>query len=75
MRARGLKRVIIYPSTVSSKVAPHAGAWIETIYNSEYFNRWKVAPHAGAWIETTFGDTFLDMNPVAPHAGAWIETW
>ena len=33
-------------------VAPHAGAWIETI--DKYRRRWpsKVAPHAGAWIET-----------------------
>ncbi len=33
-------------------VAPHAGAWIETIRRS-FNNIWEaVAPHAGAWIET-----------------------
>jgi len=33
-------------------VAPHAGAWIETMQGLVILNRKKVAPHAGAWIET-----------------------
>jgi len=33
-------------------VAPHAGAWIETVAHLEYFVDHEVAPHAGAWIET-----------------------
>jgi len=33
-------------------VAPHAGAWIETLIISSSFPLIKVAPHAGAWIET-----------------------
>ena len=33
-------------------VAPHAGAWIETIVSIEVDIINKVAPHAGAWIET-----------------------
>ncbi len=34
-------------------VAPHAGAWIETVYMA-WGEIWQVdvAPHAGAWIET-----------------------
>jgi len=33
-------------------VAPHAGAWIETV-NRFVGKCWRlVAPHAGAWIET-----------------------
>ena len=34
------------------KVAPHAGAWIETNVTVELVINLKVAPHAGAWIET-----------------------
>ena len=34
------------------KVAPHAGAWIETYYNKHADKINPVAPHAGAWIET-----------------------
>ena len=33
-------------------VAPHAGAWIETVGIESAFTSGKVAPHAGAWIET-----------------------
>ena len=34
-------------------VAPHAGAWIETVEGRDYMGWLVVAPHAGAWIETT----------------------
>ena len=37
---------------MSSIVAPHAGAWIETRSDVATAEREKVAPHAGAWIET-----------------------
>ncbi len=33
-------------------VAPHAGAWIETVVSRLHCLLWIVAPHAGAWIET-----------------------
>ena len=33
-------------------VAPHAGAWIETILIKGDLKWHGVAPHAGAWIET-----------------------
>ena len=33
-------------------VAPHAGAWIETLPKMEPSIEEPVAPHAGAWIET-----------------------
>ena len=51
-RERGLK-----PSTAGriprpSKVAPPAGAWIETIYDYIDSLTSLVAPPAGAWIET-----------------------
>tara|TARA_B100000519_G_scaffold13470_1_gene10105 strand:- start:2151 stop:2342 length:192 start_codon:yes stop_codon:yes gene_type:complete len=40
-------------------VAPHAGAWIETLKGLAMKKIIKVAPHAGAWIET---------NPAIPCA-------
>ena len=33
-------------------VAPHAGAWIETVNSRTSMVHGRVAPHAGAWIET-----------------------
>ena len=33
-------------------VAPHAGAWIETMRHLPLISSSVVAPHAGAWIET-----------------------
>ena len=35
-------------------VAPHAGAWIETMQNPGRAEYDRVAPHAGAWIETKY---------------------
>ena len=34
-------------------VAPHAGAWIETMSYQQIVVLSEVAPHAGAWIETS----------------------
>ena len=34
-------------------VAPHVGAWIETLYKFIVKYGYKVAPHVGAWIETS----------------------
>ena len=34
------------------RVAPHVGAWIETLSHDNYFMQQIVAPHVGAWIET-----------------------
>ena len=36
----------------NNAVAPHAGAWIETLVNWRITVPIAVAPHAGAWIET-----------------------
>ena len=41
-------------------VAPHAGAWIETISSYGGYDIVEdVAPHAGAWIETNYGHYFF----------------
>jgi len=38
----------------SKNVAPHAGAWIETLTSLPPVVDAGVAPHAGAWIETLY---------------------
>ena len=52
MRVRGLKLRILPLRANCMNVAPHAGAWIETIYMGCIRKIRRVAPHAGAWIET-----------------------
>ena len=51
MRGRGLKLYIDTPARFIG-VAPHAGAWIETLIGRRSTRLPLVAPHAGAWIET-----------------------
>ncbi len=52
-RARGLKQPPLPPPMSSARVAPHAGAWIETYDGLKLIFDYLVAPHAGAWIETS----------------------
>ena len=52
MRARGLKLNAYLAGTQIDKVAPHAGAWVETHYRKNGQAPRIVAPHAGAWVET-----------------------
>ena len=52
MRVRGLKHREVAVNEVLNFVAPHAGAWIETIFADSKDLGLSVAPHAGAWIET-----------------------
>ena len=74
MRGRGLKRVWARKQAHTRKVAPHAGAWIETETTRQPGGLPLVAPHAGAWIETPEYEKGFAPYHVAPHAGAWIET-
>ena len=67
-------RCSIIRSPFRRAVAPHAGAWIETIAGKLRDCGSAVAPHAGAWIETSRGTRTIRSRQVAPHAGAWIET-
>ena len=55
MRARGLKRGLLRQAQNKLKVAPRAGAWIETQYSCSSPAMTHVAPRAGAWIETVIG--------------------
>ncbi len=75
-RARGLK--LVYRGAVLPKVrvAPHAGAWIETrraqrkqslVAQSRPTRARGLKPRRTSSSERSCG--------VAPHAGAWIETW
>ena len=52
MQARGLKPFNRRGDGRPMGVAPHAGAWIETVPKIEKLMNFFVAPHAGAWIET-----------------------
>ena len=56
------------------RVAPRAGAWIETLKKALINGMFTVAPRAGAWIETLKKALINGMFTVAPRAGAWIET-
>ena len=64
-------------ATASTKaamtVAPHAGAWIETLQAPGAGTATLVAPHAGAWIETDQPQRARQpARPVAPYAGSCI---
>ena len=74
MRGRGLKQSLAAGSNEETNVAPHAGAWIETMEWLANGSFQTVAPHAGAWIETMEWLANGSFQTVAPHAGAWIET-
>ena len=65
------------PSTtflILTRVAPRAGAWIETFHDWLLKHKKIVAPRAGAWIETIIYYMNGTTDYVAPRAGAWIET-
>ena len=50
-----------------NKVAPHAGAWVETnLGSSKSIMGQQVAPHAGAWVETTCMVNFTYVNLSLP---------
>ena len=59
---------------MTGRVAPLAGAWIETKIGANGLLAEEVAPLAGAWIETNLGNVVKYVWRVAPLAGAWIET-
>ena len=52
LRERGLKHNTRINSGPAKKVAPPAGAWIETKLIQARKSQNPVAPPAGAWIET-----------------------
>ena len=52
MWVRGLKPVPFCQIIRVNSVAPHVGAWIETLKALKTSVGFAVAPHVGAWIET-----------------------
>ena len=52
MWVRGLKHAKHEGFNGETGVAPHVGAWIETVYGAHWAQKEFVAPHVGAWIET-----------------------
>ena len=52
MWVRGLKHIISKENEKVTYVAPHVGAWIETLNTTICGLMKRVAPHVGAWIET-----------------------
>ena len=55
-------------------VAPHAGAWIETISGLTVILLTKSLPTRERGLKHTINDQRVGVFVVAPHAGAWIET-
>jgi len=54
-------------------VAPHAGAWIETVGILSGLQRPESPPTRGRGLKP-IADHIALGDQVAPHAGAWIET-
>src|SRR5947209_20594559 len=67
-RGRGLKRERLGRAVDLARVAPRAGAWIET--SGRRAARWaaRIAPRAGAWIETPTPLPRSGPKPGAPRA-------
>ena len=51
-RGRGSKPLLQPVDDAFMRVAPHAGAWVETRKCQSRISDPTVAPHAGAWVET-----------------------
>ena len=56
-----------------SLVVPHAGTWIEIVWNGNQYWKCFVVPHAGTWIEIMTKWKRNSEKLVVPHAGTWIE--
>ena len=68
-----MKRIAAQSWCVSFRVAPHAGAWIETIPPTTFVKQMNVAPHAGAWIETPFCPRRGRSRPSPPTRGRGLK--
>ena len=57
------------------RVAPHAGAWIETVVEmTDAVNKLPSHPTRVRGLKQIAHKVIFTVVPVAPHAGAWIET-
>ena len=74
-RARGLKPQMAAACVYMEGVAPHAGAWIETLIVSMLSILGLLSRPTRARGLKRDGRTIQRRHAqVAPHAGAWIET-
>jgi len=75
VRVRGLKPLLPRSRKFFIRVAPRAGAWVETAnFWGDLTSPPFVAPRAGAWVETELILQKMEESQVAPRAGAWVET-
>ena len=75
MRGRGLKPDESVRDFALSRLAPHAGAWIETTnFDTAFYPFSKSPPMRGRGLKHKLAIQLYDEGKVAPHAGAWIET-
>ena len=75
LRERGLKLLIQSHLAVSAKVAPPAGAWIETSGEALDFQGGKKSlPLRERGLKQFRSSQYNSPLTVAPPAGAWIET-
>ena len=71
---RGLKRAPVGGEHVIEPVAPHRGAWIETI-NGLCPSGSVLSPLTeGRGLKRGWSEVLPHLRRVAPHRGAWIET-
>ena len=70
MWVRGLKHSWRTVNDDVIEVAPHVGAWIETITREPLALIPTVAPHVGAWIET--GRTLANRRIITSHP-MWVR--
>ena len=74
MRVRGLKQKAFAFKNPLLLVAPHAGAWIETTYNTDSLPLVRSHPMRVRGLKLLLLLVMVHLVQVAPHAGAWIET-
>ena len=72
-RVRGLKLFALQKAG-KGKVAPHAGAWIETPCRRLAEEEARSHPTRVRGLKHVPQKTVVCVRRVAPHAGAWIET-
>ena len=75
MWVRGLKRLQYARYYMLYSVAPHVGAWIETVFFFRLFL--SRMPSHPMWVRGLKQASIHEGDAVwsvAPHVGAWIET-
>ena len=73
-QGRGLKQVDGCIAFCFKRVAPHAGAWIETPRRLDRFCDSRSPLTQGRGLKHCDFVAMALNSSVAPHAGAWIET-